>query len=356
MMTGPLTGPDPLNALAEEFVERYRRGERPALSEYTARHPELAAEIRELFPALVMMEDLGSVGGPPVRAGPAAVPEQLGDFRILREIGRGGMGVVYEATQESLGRHVALKILPFNHLMETSHLERFRREARAAAQLHHTNIVPVFGVGEHEGIHFYAMQYIQGQSLDEVIEEVKKLRANKPEAEDAPPQLRSASVAVSLLTGEFEQANVAGAAPGRQPVAGETLEQPTPTLAGSSSQLTRQPEAQYFHSVARLGVQVADALHYAHRQGILHRDIKPSNLLLDLRGTVWITDFGLAKAEDSGELTRTGDIVGTVRFMPPERLDGRSEPRGDIYSLGVTLYEMLTLQPAFADTQRSRLL
>ncbi len=189
MMTDPPTGSDPLNALAEEFVERFRRGERPALSEYAARHPELAAEIHELFPALVMMEDLGSVDGQPVRAGPAAVPEQLGEFRILREIGRGGMGVVYEAAQESLGRHVALKILPFHNLMEPSHLERFRREARAAAQLHHTNIVPVFGVGEHEGIHFYAMQYIQGQSLDEVIEEVKKLRASKPEAVDLPPDL-----------------------------------------------------------------------------------------------------------------------------------------------------------------------
>jgi serine/threonine protein kinase/WD40 repeat protein len=358
-MTGPPTGSDPLNALAEEFVGRYRRGERPALSEYAARHPELAEEIHELFPALVLMEDLGSVGGPPVPAGPATVPEQLGDFRILREIGRGGMGVVYEAVQESLGRHVALKILPFHNLMEASQLERFRREARAAAQLHHTNIVPVFGVGEHEGIHFYAMQYIPGQSLDEVVEEVKKLRAAKPGAGDASARPPSRSVAGALLTGEFEQApgdGAVGEAQGLQPAGLETANQPARTLAGSSSQLTRQPEVQYFRSVARLGVQVADALHYAHRQGILHRDIKPSNLLLDLRGIVWITDFGLAKAEDSGELTKTGDIVGTVRFMPPERLDGRSEPRGDIYSLGVTLYEMLTLRPAFADTQRSRLL
>ncbi len=356
MMTDPPTGSDPLNALAEEFVERFRRGERPALSEYAARHPELAAEIHELFPALVMMEDLGSVDGQPVRAGPAAVPEQLGEFRILREIGRGGMGVVYEAAQESLGRHVALKILPFHNLMEPSHLERFRREARAAAQLHHTNIVPVFGVGEHEGIHFYAMQYIQGQSLDEVIEEVKKLRASKPEAVDLPPRPRGVSVAASLLTGEFAGGDAPGEAHGSPAVGLETANSSTGTIAGSSSQLTRRPDVQYFRSVARVGVQVADALHYAHRQGILHRDIKPSNLLLDLRGIVWITDFGLAKAEDSGELTRTGDIVGTVRFMPPERLDGHSEPRGDIYSLGVTLYEMLTLRPAFADTQRSRLM
>jgi serine/threonine protein kinase/WD40 repeat protein len=355
-MTGPLTGPDPLNALAEEFVERYRRGERPALSEYTARHPELADEIQALFPDLVLMEDLGSVGGQPVLASSATVLEQLGDFRILREIGRGGMGVVYEAVQESLGRHVALKILAFHHRMEGSHLERFRREARAAAQLHHTNIVPVFGVGEHEGIHFYAMQFIQGQSLDEVIEEVKALRQGKPRPTDACPGPLSASVAGALLTGDFERGRPEGEAPEMLPANMETPRPSSPTPAGSSSQLTQQPEMQYFRSVARLGMQVAEALDYAHRQGILHRDIKPSNLLLDLRGMVWVTDFGLAKAEESGELTKTGDIVGTVRFMPPERLDGRSEPRGDIYGLGITLYEMLTLQPAFADTQRSRLL
>src|SRR5207253_9593464 len=136
---------------------RFRRGERPSVSEYTKKHPDLADEIRELFPALVMMEDLGSVAGrPPLpQAGP--LPEQLGDFRILRKIGRGGMGVVYEAVQESLGRHVALKVLPFHALMEPTILERFRREAQAAARLQHTNIVPAFGIDEHGGLEYYAM-------------------------------------------------------------------------------------------------------------------------------------------------------------------------------------------------------
>ena len=147
--------------LAEEFLELYRRGERPALKEYTERHPELAAEIHDVFPAMAMMEHLAladdSLAGPPTAAGPAGQPaplQQLGDFRILREVGRGGMGVVYEAEQISLGRHVALKVLPQKMLLEAKQKRRFEREARAAARLHHTNIVPVFGVGEHDGLPF----------------------------------------------------------------------------------------------------------------------------------------------------------------------------------------------------------
>src|SRR5262249_38929878 len=140
------SGRDPVEKLAEECAERYRRGERPSLAVYTAKYPELAEQIRELFPALVEMEQLASVEGP--RTGPyspaaSGAPRQLGEYRIVREIGHGGMGVVYEAVQESLGRHVALKVLPWHGLLNPTQLERFRREARAAARLHHTNIVPV---------------------------------------------------------------------------------------------------------------------------------------------------------------------------------------------------------------------
>src|SRR5438093_3916902 len=161
-MASQASGRDPVEVLAEEFAERYRRGERPSLAEYTARYPELADQIRELFPALVEMEQLGSVEAPrtgpftPADSSSGAVPQQLGEYRILREIGRGGMGVVYEAVQESLGRHVALKALAYHRLTNPQLVERFHREARAAARLHHTNIVPVFGVGEHEGIQYYA--------------------------------------------------------------------------------------------------------------------------------------------------------------------------------------------------------
>src|SRR6516165_9585027 len=174
---------DPIEMLAASFLARFRRGERPSIEEYAAKYPELADEIRELLPALVMLEQEKSVagsatgtnGGPaPAASGPA--PRQLGDYLILREIGRGGMGVVYEALQQSLGRHVALKVLPSHALAGSTQLERFRLEARAAARLHHTNIVPVFGVGESEGLHYYAMQFIQGQGLDVVINALRGLR------------------------------------------------------------------------------------------------------------------------------------------------------------------------------------
>src|SRR5262245_43875722 len=144
------TDRDPLEALTEQFVARYRRGEAPSVEEYAARYPELAGDIRDLFPAATLLED---IKGTPRPAAPIApVPEQLGDFRLVREVGRGGMGIVYEAQQVSLGRRVALKVLPQARL-GPEQLDRFRREARAAGRLHHTNIVPVFGVGEHQGMH-----------------------------------------------------------------------------------------------------------------------------------------------------------------------------------------------------------
>src|SRR5262249_45378051 len=150
-----------------------------ALSEYTAAHPDLADEIRDLFPALVMMEEVKTGGTEPhaPAAGPEKLPRQLGDYRILREVARGGMGVVYEAEQVSLGRHVALKVLPGSAAGDGLRLLRFRREARSAARLHHTNIVPVFETGVCDGVHFYAMQFIQGQGLDEVLRELRRLRS-----------------------------------------------------------------------------------------------------------------------------------------------------------------------------------
>jgi WD40 repeat protein/serine/threonine protein kinase len=350
-----------LERLAEEFVERHRRGERPALSEYADRHPDLATDIRDLFPALVRIEHLKPVVGDLTGAfvpasGPADghTPERLGEYRILREVGHGGMGVVYEAEQESLGRHVALKVLPRQALLNPTYLERFRREAKAAARLHHTNIVPVFGVGECAGTYYYAMQFIPGEGLDKVLGDLRRLRA-APGAPTAAALPSEGSVAHSLLTGRFAApAATPAAEPPGQPAP------PAPTAAGgshgSSTLSAGGPEADYFRGIARVAVQVADALAYAHRQGILHRDIKPSNLLLDQQGTVWVTDFGLAKAEGADDLTHTGDIVGTIRFMAPERFDGRSLPQSDVYSLGLTLYEMLTLHPAFHDTNRARLI
>jgi serine/threonine protein kinase/WD40 repeat protein len=345
-----------LERLAAEFVQRHRNGEHPPLTEYTDRYPDLAGDIRDLFPALVQLEQLK----PPADAtgdfdlAPSCADgsrlDRLGDYRILREVGRGGMGVVYEAEQESLGRHVALKVLPAAALLSATYLERFRREAKAAGRLHHTNIVPVFGVGEVEGVHFYAMQFIRGEGLDKVLADVRRLRRQSGVATPvtAPTQ---GSIAHSLLAGHFAPppaADAPGSASGSS-ASGDA----NPSTSGLSMS---GPEADYCRGVARIGVQAAEALAYAHRQGVLHRDVKPSNLLLDAQGTVWITDFGLAKAEGSDELTHTGDIVGTIRFMAPERFEGKSLPQSDVYALGITLYELLTLRPAFDDTNKGRLI
>ncbi len=170
-----------LDRLAEEFATRFRRGERPSLKEYTDRHPDLADEIRELFPALVKVEQAEArQHGDDDKTGDSTASHlplwQIGDYRVLGEIGRGGMGVVYEAEQVSLGRRVALKVLPRQVASDRTTLERFRREARAAARLHHTNIVPVFDVGQDGDVRYYAMQFIQGQSLDAVITELRHLR------------------------------------------------------------------------------------------------------------------------------------------------------------------------------------
>jgi eukaryotic-like serine/threonine-protein kinase len=353
----PTSSFDPVERLVDEFLERHRRGERPSLSEYTGKYPELAERIHTLFPAMLVMEELGSQGqarNPPegqARTG-APMPQMLGDYRLLRAIGSGGMGVVYEAIQESLGRHVALKTLPFHGLSNTTRLERFRREARAAARLHHAHIVPVYGIGQHEGLHYYTMQFIPGHGLDVVLREVKRLRG-EPAAEAVADQPLSTSLALGLRSGRLPI--------NEEAIDGSTAGVPAPQRAsdpapsGDRSELSTQSEAVYLRSVARIGIDVAEALEYAHNQGILHRDIKPSNLLLDAEGHVWIADFGLAKAQDSGELTRTGDIVGTLRYMAPERFDGWSDPRSDVYALGATLYELLTLHPAFEESDRVKL-
>jgi tetratricopeptide (TPR) repeat protein len=390
-MTAPETHRNPVEELAEEFLARYRCGERPALTEYTDKHPELAEDIRDLFPALVLMEEAGpretgaaGACGPVTATGQAL--ERLGDFCILREVGRGGMGVVYEAVQESLGRHVALKVLPFAAGSDITCLKRFRREARSVARLHHTNIVPVFEVGECRGTHYYAMQFIQGQGLDQVLQELRPLRGDKasggapptpPEgAAEAPAGSQlTVSLAQGLQTGRFAAAEpgdapeapcpapavmvsggpVGGAGGLGESPATDVADRAVSTVLGSSPDLSLQSDYHYYRSVARLGLQAAEALAYAHGQKVLHRDIKPANLLLDLQGTLWVTDFGLAKVEGE-DFTRTGDLVGTVRYMAPERFQGQTDARSDLYSLGATLYELLTLRPAFGELDRGRLI
>jgi WD40 repeat protein/serine/threonine protein kinase len=385
---------DLVEALVEEFLDRQQRGEYPTIAEYEARHPELAEELRELLEAVAVVRDLkpssrdatGSLAGPASETPESRPPEQVGDYRILREIGRGGMGVVYEAEQESLGRRVALKILPQPIARDGTALSRFRREARSAARLHHTNIVPVFEVGQEGAICYYAMQFIHGQGLDAVIEDLRRYREHgtfAPAAGRAPPSERI-RIAESMLTGAFRLGVPAdengplgatlafsgvppGDAPGPAPAEAHAPRpvglESRPAAAGSSAVLPGQTDLSaidsnrrpYSQSVARIGHQVADALAYAHDRGVIHRDIKPSNLLLDAAGVVWVTDFGLAKTDEEG-LTCTGDILGTIRYMAPERFRGVCDARSDIYALGLTLYELLVLRPAFESPDRLKLI
>jgi serine/threonine protein kinase len=265
-MTAERSDRDPVDQLAEDFVARYRRGERPSVTEYARRYPELAGQIGEVLQALIAIEEfgLGQDAAPPWEPG----PRLLGEYRLLRQVGRGGMGVVYEAEQVSLGRRVAVKVLPPDPLRSPTQSERFRREAQAAAKLHHTNIVPVYGVGEVEGVRYYAMQFIDGRPLDQILREVKRLR-------DAAGQAGPES----------------GGAPS-EPAGSPS----TATLLARSDATGRTDGRHYFRRVAQIGADVADALAYAHGQGVLHRDVKPSNLLLDARGTLWVTDFGLRAA------------------------------------------------------------
>lgn len=316
MTTASPSAHDPVDRLAEDFLVRYRRGERRSIIEYAQQFPDVAGEVEDVIQVLLLMENLGAEQVESAERSETTLPEKLGDYRLIRELGRGGMGVVFEAMQEELGRHVALKVLPASALLRPRQLARFRREARAAARLHHSNIVPVYGVGSQDGIHFYAMQYIQGQGLDAVLQEVRQQRG----ANGSRETLRDAAAATQ-----------------------------TTNISGHSSR------TDYARSVARIGFQIAEAVAHAHSQGILHRDIKPSNILLDQEGRAWLSDFGLAQLDAADQLTGTGELVGTLRYMAPERFKQAGDARSDIYSLGVTLYELLALQPTFPESDRPKL-
>jgi eukaryotic-like serine/threonine-protein kinase len=333
---------DPVEQLAEEYTQRLRNGEQPTIEEYAKKYPQYGDEIRELFPMVASMEKLSSQEAAERQTAQShvAVPldtDRLGDFHILREIGRGGMGVVYEAEQESLRRRVAIKLLAASETASPEQVERFTQEARAAASLHHTNIVPVFGFGQEAGRHYYVMQLIEGVGLDEVL----RAMVRKPGDASADGGDSRNSLA-RLMTRALREGRFA-----RKDVDETPADEPDSDLP---------PGHRYWTSVARVGLQLADALQYAHRQGVVHRDIKPSNLLLDRQGVVWITDFGLARHEDRESLTRATDIVGTIRYMAPEQFRGPADPRSDIYSLGLTLYEMVTLTSAFESTNHAQLI
>ncbi|MEX2113196.1 MAG: protein kinase [Pirellulales bacterium] len=348
-----------LEGIVSEFSDRCGRGENPDVDEYVAQHPQLEDQLRDVLSAIKMLRDL-TPGEPRRRRAPLAVnlPEAVGDYRIVREIGRGGMGVVYHAVQQSLGRPVALKVLPQSLLSDETNRERFFREAAIAAQLHHTNIVPVFGTGSAGDLHYYAMQLIEGESLDGVIAE---LRESEPLLDAAfrwksrPPADgdRFAAAARRLVAGRLAESEGDCAAHSSAAIHPDPMPSTSFRSGGGSSPAATR--AGYCTCVARIGMQAAAALAHSHAQGILHRDIKPSNLILDHAGTIWVADFGLARQDDQSGLTSAGDVVGTLRYLAPERFRGSIDARADVYSLGLTLYELLTFRSPFKGPDRQRL-
>ena len=315
------------DALVCEVSAKLEAGRPVDLDAIADEHPQHVDGLRKLLPTLEAMAELGHSD---VLPGPSTEPAGpttgiLGDFRILRQIGRGGMGVVYEAQQISLNRRVALKVLPFAAVLDPRQLQRFKNESQAAASLRHPNIVQVFLVGCERAVHFYAMDFIEGQTLAQVIDSLRQTSPLHP------------------------------AERGSEEPAADTVRDLQAHISTDGSIRS----AEFFRAAARLGIQAAEALEHAHQMGVVHRDIKPSNLMVDGEGHLWITDFGLAQVESNPDLTMTGDILGTLRYMSPEQATGKRrvlDHHTDIYSLGVTLYELLTLRPAFDADDRQRVL
>ena len=292
-------------------------------SRNTPRYPQAAAVLRSILPALQVLQSSGAAGLQEPGQNAEALAGCLGDFRMLRELGRGGMGVVYEAEQISLCRKVALKVLPFAATLDPRQLQRFHNKARAAACLHHANIVPVHGVGCERGVHYYAMQLIEGQSLETLLQEMRR----------AQNQAAVPSPAVRQGKGE-PQTNPTVPVAASAAAERETVREPR---APASTLPSPREGAPYFRRVAELMNQAAEALEHAHQSGVVHRDIKPGNLMLDGRGLLWVTDFGLAQFNSDARLTLTGDLVGTLRYMSPEQALAKRvivDHRTDIYSLG----------------------
>jgi len=328
MTPDPTDRDDRLNEVLLAYVEACESGREPDRAELLTAHPDLRDDLAAFFTGRDEIERLaGPVrnhnrhtvdDAPENRSVPDSELGRLGDFRLVREVGRGGMGVVYEAEQLSLRRRVALKVLPFASAVDPRRLQRFKNEATAAAHFRHEHIVPVYAVGCERGVHYYAMQFVDGQSLAALIAELRRTTA-------------------ALTTAPAQS---------------------TAPVARLSTERTAGGPA-HFGWVAGLGRQAALALEHAHQAGIVHRDVKPGNLLLDPGERLWVADFGLAQVAGDSGLTISGELLGTLRYASPEQALGQRgvvDHRSDVYSLGATLYELLTLRPPCDGRDRNELL
>ncbi len=372
----PPTLDDPrVLAALESYMAALEAGQPPDPQNYLARHADIAETLAVCLEGLelvrLMSPRLQPAGeepppGPMARTAEVQPEGPLGDFRILREVGRGGMGVVYEAEQVSLGRRVALKVLPFAAALDPRNLQRFKNEAHAAAQLHHTNMVPVYYVGCERGTHFYAMQFIDGQTLAGAIADLRLQIADLKKPAGAIADLRL-QIADLKKPANDADATRAYPAPAAEAICNLKSAICNPTVVALSTERSIKSPA-FFRTVAQLGIQAAEALDHAHQVGIVHRDVKPGNLMVEnsplaphsspLR--LWVTDFGLAHMQHAeGAITMSGDLIGTLRYMSPEQALAKRviiDHRTDIYSLGATLYELLTLEPVFTGRDRQELL
>jgi serine/threonine protein kinase/predicted Zn-dependent protease len=331
--------------LAELFglcVDRHNAGEPLDLEALRREHPDCAEELIERLRVFQALDSKACDG---------AVADVFGGYRIVRELGRGGMGVVYEAVETAMERRVALKVLPAGLRVDQRSVVRFRREARVIAKLRHPNIVAIYATGVEGGTPYIAMEFVEGETLDKVLARKRPARA-----ED------SRSLASKVLTGisrAFRAVTPAAETVADAPAVlpGAPLAVPEDALAHAATPPTPIPSSTadmdlgYALRMAKTFAQVALGLQHAHSQGIVHRDLKPSNLILDRDGQLRILDFGLARLEGQESLTHSTEIVGTPRYMSPEQAragEGSVDARSDVWSLGATLYEVLTLAPAFA--------
>lgn len=266
---------------------------------------------------------------------------RIDGYTITSVLGHGGMGVVYRAVQAKLNRAVALKVLPaIVGNANPAAVKRFRREATAAARLHHTNIIPIYDFGESVDAYYYAMELISGRPLDTLVSELGERSGASPSAAELGSILED--LRQDTLSTEDAVANPS-------------------SCESDSLGVLHIPSVgrKYFERVARWMRDAAEALHYAHEQGVIHRDVKPANLILSVDGRIMVADFGLAKTADDASMTATGAMLGTLRYASPEQAMARRVPldhRTDIYSLGATMYELLAFRPAFPGTEHQEVL